>query len=104
MNYSYFPVIDTVATGRNIKRLRKERGLTVRDLQKYFGFDEPQAIYKWQWGKSLPTLDNIYALSFLLEVPIDDILVCMNPRINEKERQDESCRSSSFTVSRRTAA
>ena len=50
-----FPVIDLVATGENITRLRKDRGLTVRDLQNWFGFEEPQAIYKWQKGKSLPT-------------------------------------------------
>ena len=48
-----FPVIDPVATGANIVRLRIQRGLSVRDLQAYFGFEEPQAIYKWQKGKSL---------------------------------------------------
>ena len=41
-----FPVIDPVATGANIVRLRIQRGLSVRDLQAYFGFEEPQAIYK----------------------------------------------------------
>ena len=43
-------------------RLREERGLTVRDLQAYIGFEETQAIYKWQRGKSLPTVDHLYAL------------------------------------------
>lgn len=47
-----FPVIDPVATGANIVRLREDRGLTVRDLQTYFGFEEPRAIYKWQTGQS----------------------------------------------------
>ena len=70
-----FPVIDPVATGENILRLRRERGLTVRDLQAYFGFEEPQAIYKWQRGKSLPSVDNLYALGALLKVPIEEILV-----------------------------
>ena len=37
-----FPVIDPAATGANITRLRRERGLTVRDLQRFFGFEEPQ--------------------------------------------------------------
>ena len=60
-----FPVIDPVATGANIVRLRIQRGLSVRDLQAYFGFEEPQAIYKWQRGQSLPTVDNLYALSAL---------------------------------------
>lgn len=41
-----FPVIDAVATGRNIARLRQERGLSVRDVQEYFSFETPQAIYK----------------------------------------------------------
>ena len=63
MSVIRFPVIDPVATGANICRLRKDRGLTVRDLQQYFGFEEPQAIYKWQRGQSLPSVDNLYALS-----------------------------------------
>ena len=48
MNMKQFPVIDPIATGKNIIRLRVERGMSVRDLQAYFGFEEPQAIYKWQ--------------------------------------------------------
>ena len=75
MNTKPFPVIDPVATGQNILRLRKERGMTVRDLQSYFGFEVPQAIYKWQNGQSLPTVDNLYALSTLLDVPMNEILV-----------------------------
>ena len=71
MHTKRFPVIDPVATGANIVRLRKERGLTVRDLQSYFGFEEPQAIYKWQRGQSLPTVDNLYALGALLDVTMD---------------------------------
>ena len=70
-----YPVIDLIATGNNIRRLRMERGLTVRDLQSYFGFEEPRAIYKWQKGESLPTVDNLYALGVLFEVPMDQILV-----------------------------
>ena len=70
-----YPVIDLPATGENITRLRLSRGLTVRDLQHFFGFDAPQAIYKWQRGQTLPSVDNLFALSALLGVPIDDILV-----------------------------
>lgn len=76
---SQFPVIDLSATGANIRRLRQSRGLSVRDLQRFFGFEEPQAIYKWQRGQSLPTVDNLYALSALLEVPMNEILVAANP-------------------------
>lgn len=82
MNQRRFPVIDPVATGKNIIRLRTERGMTVRDLQAYFGFEEPQAIYKWQQGKSLPTVDNLYALGSLFDVPMEEILVPQTPKLN----------------------
>ena len=81
MTNTPFPVIDPVATGENILRLRQERGLSVRDLQAYFGFEEPQAIYKWQRGKSLPTVDNLYALGALLDVPMEEILVSAKPKL-----------------------
>ena len=76
------PTIDMVATGRNIMRLREVAGLTVRDLQDIFGFATPQAIYKWQRGQSLPSVDNLYALGALLEVPLDEILVQARPQLN----------------------
>ena len=86
MEYVMFPVIDPEATGRNIQRLRQQRGLTVRDLQAYFGFTEPQAIYKWQSGRSLPTVDNLLALSALLGVPMDRILV-VRPNLSIAKQQ-----------------
>lgn len=82
MNMKRFPVIDPIATGKNIIRLRVERGMSVRDLQAYFGFEEPQAIYKWQQGKSLPSVDNLYALGALFEVPMEDILVSRTSQLN----------------------
>ncbi len=69
------PVIDMTATGVNIARLRAVAGLTVRDLQDVFGFNTPQAIYKWQRGTALPTVDNLAVLAALFGVKIDDILV-----------------------------
>jgi len=72
---STIPTIDMVKTGENIIRLRKARGLTVKDLQTAFGFETPQAIYKWQHGTALPSVDNLVILAALLEVPVDEILV-----------------------------
>ena len=69
------PNIDMVATGKNIVRLRKAAGLSVRDLQDVFGIATPQAIYKWQHGTAMPTIDNLVVLAALLQVKIDDILV-----------------------------
>ena len=69
------PVIDMIRTGQNISRLRKQAGLSVRDLQDVFGFATPQAIYKWQQGVALPTIDNLVVLAAVLQVRLDDILV-----------------------------
>ena len=73
------PVIDMVRTGQNIARLRKQAGLSVRDLQDVFGFATPQAIYKWQQGVALPTIDNLVVLAAVLQVRLDDILVITDP-------------------------
>lgn len=69
------PTIDMVATGKNIEMLRKAAGISVRDLQDVFGFGTPQAIYKWQHGAAMPTIDNLVVLAAVLQVKIDDILV-----------------------------
>lgn len=69
------PTIDMLATGRNIVRLRKAAGLSVRDIQDIFGFSTPQAIYKWQYGTAMPTLDNLVVLAALFDVTVDQILV-----------------------------
>ncbi len=79
-----WPVIDMTATGSNIVRMRQNAGLTVKDLQDIFGFSTPQAIYKWQRGTAMPTVDNLVVLAAVFGVTIDDILVygdCIQVRI-----------------------
>ena len=69
------PTINMVATGRNIMKLREQAGLSVKDLAEIFGFATPQAIYKWQHGTAMPTLDNLVVLAAVFEVAMDDIVV-----------------------------
>ena len=69
------PFVDTVATGRNIDRLRIAAGMSVRDMQVVFGFATPQAIYKWIHGTSMPTIDNLVILAAVLGVSMDEIVV-----------------------------
>ena len=70
-----FPTIDLVATGKNIVRLREESGLSVRELQDIFGFATPRAIYKWQHGAALPTIDNLIVLSTIFKVSMEEIII-----------------------------
>ena len=69
------PVINMVATGQNITRLRMQAGLSVANLQQIFGFTTPQAIYKWQRGTALPTVDNLVILAAVFNTNINNILV-----------------------------
>ena len=72
------PTIDTIRTGQRISELRKQAGLSVKDLQNIFGFTTPQAIYKWQQGAAMPTIDNLVVLSVVFEVSIEEIIVLEN--------------------------
>lgn len=69
------PAINMAGTGQRISDLRRAAGLSVKDLQDIFGFTTPQAIYKWQHGTAMPTLDNLVVLSVVFGVAIEDILV-----------------------------
>ena len=67
--------IQPAETGKRIKQLLLEQGYTIRNIQGAFGFENPQAIYKWISGRSLPSLDNFIILSKILHTSIEDILV-----------------------------
>lgn len=75
------PKIDIYKTGQNIKHIMRMKGMTVKDVQEYLGLAAVQSIYHWFAGRSLPTVDNLYALSELFDVPMD-VLVWGN---REKE-------------------
>ena len=68
------PVVNMKLTGQNISSLRTQRGISVRELQEMLGIDTPQAIYKWQRGETLPTIENLIALAVILSVPIEKIV------------------------------
>ncbi len=98
MEIKRYRSIDMAATGRNIAELRRTHGYSVADLQHYFGFDAPQAIYKWQRGQSIPSTDNLYALSYLLGVSMEEILVPIRSSTYCDESQDNSCGSFSYRL------
>lgn len=69
-----YPVLDAKATGARIKEIRKAHHIKVGEIARFMGFESDQAVYKWQRGDSLPTVDNLYALSRLFGTSVDDIL------------------------------
>ena len=68
------PQIDLAATGINIRRMRKARGISVIEISEMLMIDK-QAVYRWEYGKSLPQLENCLALARMFHTTIEDILV-----------------------------
>ena len=74
MEYSTL-AIDTRQTGQRIAQIMQEKGVTVRQLQRVYGFEAPNAIYRWLRGSALPTVDHLVILAHVLDVRVDDLLV-----------------------------
>ena len=75
VNRMDYPVIDPVGTGTNIKLLIKNSGNTIAGVGRMLGIADMSTMYKWLRGDALPGIDNMLALSILLDVAINDILV-----------------------------
>lgn len=82
-----FPTIDKKRTGMHLRRIMDERGLSVKDVQQYLGLGSVQSVYHWLNGLSMPTIDNLYALSELFQMSVDDML-CGNRRYVPRNRYD----------------
>ena len=71
-------IIDAVATGANIRAMVKAKGMKIADMADIFGFNTPQAIFKWFRGDAMPTIDNMVIMADAFGVKIDDIIVTKN--------------------------
>ncbi len=69
-----FPLIDKRETGINLRRIMDMRGVSARDVQEWLGLGCVQSVYRWLDGINMPTIDNLYALSELLQISIDEIV------------------------------
>ena len=82
-----FPVIDKRETGIHLRRIMDEQGFTVKDVQEYLGLGSVQSVYHWLNGLSMPTVDNLYALSHLFQIPVDDMICGNRDKIYTDENQ-----------------
>lgn len=67
--------LDTVRTGEQIKKALRQNGYTVKDLQVSLNLECPQPIYRWMKGQTMPSIDNLYKMSKLFNMHIEDFLV-----------------------------
>ncbi len=70
-----YPVIDPVGTGSNIRTLIRNSGNTITGVGRLLGLADMSTMYKWLRGDALPGIDNILALSILLNFSSNYILV-----------------------------
>ena len=70
-----FTTLDAVLTGQKIHDAIKQSGYRIRELQEMLGLSCPQPIYRWIKGRTLPSIDNLYMLSRILGVHMEELLV-----------------------------
>lgn len=69
------PMINLRRTGYNIKMLREKQGMSVKTLSGFLEFESIQAVYNWEAGKTIPSLENLKLLSEIFEKSIEEILI-----------------------------
>ena len=77
-----YPVIDVQETGKQLRRTCDRKQVTPREVQDFLGLAALQSVYGWFQGRSLPSLDNFYALSCYLGMRMEELLV---PKGRSKE-------------------
>lgn len=75
------PIINKRETGINLRKIMDARGLSAKDVQEYLGLGCVQSVYRWLDGINMPTIDNLYALSELFQLPIDAMVRGNRPLI-----------------------
>lgn len=75
MSKPKFTTTDMLMTGQLIKRLVNERGYSVSDIQHELGLSCPQPVYRWYKGQNLPSVDNLFILSRMLGLHMEDLLI-----------------------------
>lgn len=69
------PPIDQIKTGIKLKAMLRMAGYDVKYIQEYLHLSCPQSIYRWFKGRALPSVEHLCALSKLLNVHMEDLLV-----------------------------
>ena len=78
-----YPIIDKEKTGFKLKSMLKAAGYDVKFVQEYLHLSCPQPIYRWFQGKILPSVENLCAMSRLLGVHMEELLVLQGQKADD---------------------
>lgn len=85
-----YPEINMIKTGRLLREISKRKSFSVKKIQAALGLASNQAVYDWFNGKSLPTLNNLFALSCLFKLPMESMIISDVERNNYIEKLNMS--------------
>ena len=67
--------VDIIATGKHLEKLMKEEGVSPKIFARIMGWEKPQAVYRWYYGETLPSVDTLSVLAKILNRPIESLLI-----------------------------
>lgn len=70
-----YPGINMIKTGKWIRGICKYKNIAVKELCDLLGLGSPQSIYGWFGGRTLPSLDNFYALSQIYGMSLGELII-----------------------------
>jgi transcriptional regulator with XRE-family HTH domain len=85
--YVLFPRMDVEASCRRVGQIIDESGMTDKGLGRMMHLSV-QSINKWRHGHNLPDIENLFILSRILDVKVDDFLVPVTQVVIEVETEE----------------
>lgn len=70
--------LDAILSGQKIHGRILQSGYSIKEIQNMLGLECPQSVYRWLKGRSMSSIDNLYMLSQILDVHMEDLLVSMD--------------------------
>lgn len=81
-----FVSLDIILTGQRIHSVIKDSGYSIRQIQEMLSLSCPQPVYRWIHGSALPSVDNLYRLSKIFQIHMEDLLV----EVDTGDKMDQS--------------
>lgn len=75
MNQFQFPVIDNSLTGQHLREVCREKNISASRVHELLCLGSTQTVYDWFKGRTLPSLENMVALSVLLGYTVEDLII-----------------------------
>lgn len=70
----YMPNYNPQIIGKNLRRLRTEKGLSVEYVREYLHLGSVQSVYQYETGVKYPRSDTLLALMQLYDADVYDII------------------------------